>query len=176
MSWVVRANRTGPELIQLIREEIHSLDPKQPIALFRTMVEVKAAAMALQKFQMTLLATFAVIGLLLATAGLYGLIAYSVLQRTREFGIRIALGATQGTILRSVIWSGTVLSLLGVAVGTATAMMMTRALHNFVWGVSTLDPFTFGAVALILVVVAMLATLIPAVRAVRLNPVIALRE
>jgi putative ABC transport system permease protein len=176
MSWVVRANRTGPELIQQIREEIRSLDPKQPIALFRTMVEVKAAAMALQKFQMTLLVIFAVIGLLLATAGLYGLISYSVLQRTREFGIRIALGATQGTILRSVIWSGTVLSLLGVAVGTAAAMMMTRALHNFVWGVSTLDPFTFGAVALILVVVAMLATLIPAVRAVRLNPVVALRE
>ena len=176
MSWVVRARTTGPDFIRQIREEIRSLDPKQPIALFRSMLEVKAAAISLQKFQMTLLAVFAGIGLLLATAGLYGLISYSVLQRTREFGIRIALGATQGDILRSVIWSGVVLSLLGVMAGIAAATVMTRTLQNFVWGVSTLDPFTFASVAVILIAVALAATLIPAVRAVRLNPVAALRD
>jgi len=176
MSWVVRARTTGPDLIRQIREEIRSLDPKQPIALFRSMLEVKAAAISLQKFQMTLLTVFAAIGLLLATAGLYGLISYSVLQRTREFGIRIALGATQGDILRSVIWNGVVLSLLGVMAGFAAASVMTRTLQNFVWGVSTLDPVTFGSVAVILVAVALVATLIPAVRAVRLNPVAALRD
>ena len=176
MSWVVRAGHTGPDLIGRIREEIRSIDPKQPITLFRTMLEVKDAAMSLQKFQMTLLAIFAVIGLLLATAGLYGLISYSVLQRTREFGIRVALGATQGDILRSVIWSGILLSILGVAIGIAAATVMTRTLQNFVWGVSTLDPYTFGAVSVILMMVALVATLIPALRAVRLNPVAALRD
>ena len=176
MSWVVRARTTGPDLIRQIREEIRSLDPKQPIALFRSMLEVKAAAISLQKFQMTLLTVFAGIGLLLATAGLYGLISYWVLQRTREFGIRIALGATQGDILRSVVWSGVVLSLIGVMAGIAAATVMTRTLQNFVWGVSTLDPVTFGSVAVILIAVALVATLIPAVRAVRLNPVAALRD
>jgi predicted permease len=176
MSWVVRARNTGSDLTRQIREELRSIDPKQPVTLFRTMSEVKAAAMSLQKFQMTLLAIFAGIGLLLASAGLYGLISYSVLQRTREFGIRMALGATQGNILRSVIWSGVLLSIIGVVVGIGAAVLMTRALQNFVWGVSTLDPMTFGGVALVLIAVALVATLIPAVRAVRLNPVVALRD
>jgi cell division protein FtsX len=176
MSWVVRAAHAGPELTRQIRDELRSLDPRQPIALFRTMTEVKAAAMSLQTFQMTLLAIFAGIGLLLASAGLYGLISYSVMQRTREFGIRMALGATRGDILRSVIRSGAIVSIVGVVVGMGAAAFMTRALQNFVWGVSTLDPLTYGAVAVVLIAVALLATLVPALRAVRLNPVVALRD
>jgi cell division protein FtsX len=176
MSWVVRAAHAGPELIRQVRDELRSLDPKQPIALFRTMTEVKAAAMSLQTFQMTLLAIFAGIGLLLASAGLYGLISYSVMQRTREFGIRMALGATRGDILRSVIRSGAIVSIIGVVVGIGAAVFMTRALQKFVWGVSTLDPLTYGAVAVVLISVALLATLVPAIRAVRLNPMVALRD
>jgi predicted permease len=176
MSWVVRAAHPGPALARQIREELRSLDPKQPVALFRTMSEVKAAAMSLQTFQMTLLAIFAAIGLLLASAGLYGLISYSVMQRTREFGIRMALGATRGDILRSVIRSGAIVSIIGVVVGMGAAAFMTRALQTFVWGVSTLDPLTYGAVAIVLISVALLATLVPALRAVRLNPVAALRD
>jgi putative ABC transport system permease protein len=176
MSWVVRAKNTGPELIGQIREQIRLLDPKQPFSIFRTMSEVKSAAVSLQKFQMTLLAIFAGMGLLLASAGLYGLISYSVTQRTREFGIRVALGATRWRILRSVLWGGAILSILGVAIGMAAAATMTRGLEKFVWGVSTLDPFTFAGVALVLIAVAILACLLPAVRAVRLNPIIALRE
>jgi putative ABC transport system permease protein len=176
MSWVVRANDTGPELVREIREQIRTLDPRQPFSRFRTMPEVKAASIAGQKFQMTLLALFAGIGLLLASAGLYGLISYSVAQRTREIGIRMALGATHKRILLSVIWSGTGLAIVGVVVGTVAAVGVTRTLQGFVWGVSTLDPMTFGAVAVILTAVAALACLVPAVRAVRLNPVTALRQ
>jgi putative ABC transport system permease protein len=125
---------------------------------------------------MTLLAAFAGIGLLLAAAGIYGLISYSVAQRTREFGIRMALGASRSLILRSVVLQGALLALIGVAIGVAGAAAFARTLRTFVWGVSTLDPATFTIVALILLAVASLASLVPAVRAIRLNPVAALRE
>jgi ABC-type antimicrobial peptide transport system permease subunit len=125
---------------------------------------------------MTLLGTFAAIGLLLATAGIYGLVAYSVNQRTREFGIRMALGATSESILRSVLRQGTTLAVAGVIAGTVAAVFATRVLRTFLWEVSTLDATTYVVVALLLIAVAGIASLIPALRAVRLNPVSALRE
>jgi ABC-type antimicrobial peptide transport system permease subunit len=159
-----------------IEEIIRTLDPKQPISAFRTMSEVKSRAIAPERFQMTLLAAFAGIGLLLAAAGIYGLLAYSVAERTREFGIRMALGATRVHIMRSVIWTGAVLAGVGVVIGAAAALVLTRSLQNFVWGVSTLDPLTFIVVAMVLVVVSTIASAVPALRAVRLNPVNALRK
>jgi predicted permease len=176
MSWVVRAADTGPETIRRIREEIRTLDSRQPFSAFRTMEDVKSESMATEKFQMTLLAVFAGIGLMLAAAGIYGLIAFSVAQRTREFGIRIALGSSRGSILRSVIWSGALLAIVGVAVGIGAGLLVTRSLQGFVWGVSTLDPATFTVVAAVLIAVAAIASVVPALRAVRLNPVTALRE
>jgi putative ABC transport system permease protein len=176
MSWVVRASNTGPDMIRRTREELRAVDPKQPVSAFVTMEDVKAQAMSDQTFQMTLLAIFAVIGLVLATAGIYGLIAYSVAQRTREFGIRMALGATRDRILRAVLMQGAMLGLTGVCVGLAGALAFTRSLRNFVYGVSTLDPATFTAVGVLLVLVAAVASLVPAIRAVRLNPTAALRD
>jgi putative ABC transport system permease protein len=140
------------------------------------MEETKMQSMAVERFQMTLLGIFAVIGLLLAAAGIYGLIAYSVNQRTREFGIRIALGASTRIILRSVVGQGLMLAVLGVAVGASAAVFATRVLRTFVWEVSTVDPATYIAVAAVLIAVAVVASLVPALRAVRLNPVTALRE
>jgi len=140
------------------------------------MSEVKSRAIATERFQMTLLTAFAGIGLLLAAAGIYGLLAYAVAQRTRELGIRMALGATRSRILRSVVWSGASLAGLGVAIGTAGALALTRTLQSFVWGVSTLDPLTFVLVAIVLIAVSTAASVIPALRAVRLDPVSALRE
>ncbi len=176
MSWVVRTSNTGPEMARAIREQIRALDPAQPFSAFKTMDEVKMGELVTQQFQMTLLAAFAGIGLLLAAAGIYGLISYSVAQRTREFGIRMALGASRSLILRSVVLQGALLALIGVAIGVAGAAAFARTLRTFVWGVSTLDPATFTIVALILLAVASLASLVPAVRAIRLNPVAALRE
>ena len=176
MSWVVRTDTAGPALERQMREALRSLDPKQPFSSFRTMDEIKSAAVDDQRFQMTLLGVFSGIGLLLATAGVYGLVSYSATQRTREFGIRMALGAPRALILRTVIRSGAILALVGVAVGIAASIASRQFLARFVWGISPVDPATIGAVAIVLVVVAVLASLMPALRAVRLNPVRALRD
>jgi ABC-type antimicrobial peptide transport system permease subunit len=176
VSWVVRAATITSELTQRIRDELRAIDPMQPITAFRSIDEVKARAMATETFQMTLLAIVAGIGLVLAAAGIYGLMAYSVAQRTREFGIRMALGATRRRILASVLRQGAALAIGGIAVGVVAALGLTRTLQSFVFGVSTLDLSTFVAVAAVLLGVAILASLLPGLRAVRLNPVSALRE
>jgi putative ABC transport system permease protein len=176
MSWVVRADNPGPALIQEMRDTIRALDPKQPFSSFSTMEEIKSESMATQTFGMTLVGSFAIVGLLLASAGVYGLVAYSAAQRTREFGIRLALGATPSHILWSVISSGALLALIGVAVGLVASYASVRVLEGFIWGVSTLDPSTFVTVAVTLVAVAITASLVPAIRAVRLNPLSTLRQ
>jgi len=176
VSWVVRASRLSPELSERIREELRALDPRQPVTAIRSMEEVKANAMATETFQMTLLTAFAAIGLLLAAAGIYGLIAYSVSERTRELGIRMALGASRRTILMSVLRQGTVRAAAGVAAGVLASIALTRALESFLFGVTTLDAATYIMVAAVLLIVAVLASLLPALRAVRLNPVAALRQ
>jgi ABC-type antimicrobial peptide transport system permease subunit len=140
------------------------------------MEEVKSTSMSDERFQMALLSGLGGIGLLLAFAGIYGLIAYMVAERSREFGIRLALGASRSRILRSVLWQGALLALIGVAVGAVAAVAMNRTLQDFVYGVSTIDLFTFVTVGTVLIVAACVASFVPAIRAVRLNPVAALRE
>jgi predicted permease len=176
VSWVVRADRPAAALIREIEEQIRAVDSRQPFSTFRTMDEARERAVAAERFQMTILSAFAGIGLLIAAAGVYGLIAYSVAQRTREFGIRMALGATRQRILGSVVREGLALALSGVVVGTIAAVFATRVLRNFVWEVSTLDPATFVGVALLLMVVSCAASTLPAVRAVRMDQAAALRE
>jgi putative ABC transport system permease protein len=176
MSWVVKTAAAGSAPEREMREALRSVDPKLAFSAFRTMEEVKEGAVDTQHHQMVLLSVFAGIGLLLAAAGVYGVVAYSAAQRTREFGIRMALGAPRSRIVRSVVAQGASLSLLGVVAGIAGAVPSSRLLDRFVWGVSTLDPSTFAVVALMLVSIAILASAIPAVRAIRQNPVRALRE
>jgi putative ABC transport system permease protein len=176
MNWVVRAGNSGPEMTRQIAEAMRSLDPKQPFSAFTTMDDVKEHFVEDQRFQMTLLGSFGIIGLLLASAGIYGLVAFSVAERTREFGIRMALGAGRDRILWSVLWQGALLASIGVAIGLVLAGAATRLLRDFVYGVSTLDPLTFVTVAVLLIAIAALASLVPALRAVRLNPVSALRQ
>lgn len=176
VSWVVKSSTTGGRLIEAIRQEMRALDPQQPISRFRSMEEIKGAQFQAERFQMTLLVILAGIGLMLAAAGIYGLISYAVSQRTREFGIRMALGARPGSILRSIVGRGALLALTGVLLGIAAAAVGTRALQTFLFGVSTTDPLTFAAVGSLLILVAVAASIVPALRAVRLNPVTALRE
>jgi putative ABC transport system permease protein len=171
MNWVVRASSNGADTVRAIREEMHALEPNQPFSAFRTMDEVKMAQVRTERFQMILIALFAAIGLFLGTAGIYGLLAYSVAQRTQEIGIRMALGAGRLRILTAVVREGTILAIIGVVIGAAAAAAFARTLRAFVWGVSTLDPLTYVTVAVILIGVATLASLVPAVRAVRLDPV-----
>ena len=176
VSWIIRADNQGAALVRQIEEAMRGLDPRQPFSMFRTMDDVKTRATATERFQMIILAVFAGIGLVLSAAGIYGLLAYSVSQRTREIGIRAALGASRAHIVRSVIERGARLAALGVTLGAAGALALGRTLRGFVWGVGTGDPATYLAVAVVLVSVALLASLVPAMRALRLDPVRALRE
>ena len=122
-----------------------------------------------------LLGVFAATALLLAVAGLYGVMAYSVARRTAELGTRIALGATPGNVLRLVLRQGLVTALIGVAIGVAGAIVLTRTLRSFLFGLSPTDPVTFAAVALLLILVALLACYVPARRAAKVDPMEALR-
>jgi ABC-type antimicrobial peptide transport system permease subunit len=176
MSWVVKTSAASPSIEREIREAFRDLDPRQPVSSFRTMEDVRSASMGDRRFQMTLLMVFASIGLLLATAGVYGVVAYTAGQRTREFGIRLALGATRARILRTVIADGVLLAIVGVAIGIGASLLSARAIEGFVWGVSPRDPATFAIVAAVLVVVTIGASLVPALRAIRLNPIRAIRE
>jgi len=176
VSWVVRADGITPDLIRRVREELRALDPRQPITAFRSMDEIKSRAMAAETFQMVLLTAFASVGLLLASAGIYGVVAYSVAQRTREFGIRIALGAARSRILTSVVKQGAGLATTGVAVGIVAALVLTRTLASVMFGVTSLDVLTIVLVGILLLAVSVAASIVPAIRAVRLNPVTALRE
>ena len=175
-NWVVRAERPGPDLGRQIEEQTRQVDPRQPLSAFRTMDQVKDAAIATERFQMTLIGTFGAIGLLLAAAGVYGLIAYSVAQRTREFGIRLALGATHRQIVRSVVRQGASMAIVGIVLGGIAAGALSKVLQRFVWGVSPLDGRTYAFVGLLLLTVAATASLVPAIRVVRVNPLRALRE
>ena len=176
VSWVVKTSALTPELSARIRDELRSIAPRQPVTAVRSMDDVKTRAMATETFQMTLLTLFGAIGLLLAAAGIYGLIAYSVSQRAREFGIRMALGASRGVILASVLKQGAILAATGVAGGILASFALTRSLQAFVFDVSTLDPQTFAIVGLVLIAVAVAASFLPAVRATRLDPVATLRQ
>jgi ABC-type antimicrobial peptide transport system permease subunit len=132
-------------------------------------------SLARRRFSMLLLGFFSAVALVLATIGIYGVMAYLVSQGTREIGIRMALGATPRNILSLIVRQGMMLSLSGVAIGIAGAFLLTRLMQSLLYGVGATDAFTFGGIALLLIVVAMLASFIPACRAARVDPIVSLR-
>jgi ABC-type antimicrobial peptide transport system permease subunit len=152
------------------------VDPDQPVYEVLTMQEVIDRSVANRRLNLLLLGTFAVIALVLAAAGLYGVISYLVAQRTRELGIRMALGAARPSVLALVVGQGMALAGLGVAIGLVSAFAVTRFLSSQLFGVGATDPSTFVGVSLLLVGVAFLASLLPAMRATRVDPVAALRD
>ena len=151
------------------------MDGQLPVSKFRTMEQVISESTARQDFNMLLLTIFAATALLLAALGIYGLMSYSVEQSTQEIGIRVALGASGGDMLRMVLRRGLLLAGIGLAVGLAAAFGLTRLLSSLLFGVKANDPMAFGAVALTLAAVAWVAIYIPARRATRIDPLIALR-
>jgi putative ABC transport system permease protein len=175
MAVYVRADRNPERLASALRQHVQAVDPDLPVFGERTMEDLVAASLARRRFAMQVVGLFAVVALLLAAIGIYGVMAYSVNQRTREIGIRLALGAKTGDIVRWVLKQGMVLTLTGVGVGLVGAVALTRFLRSLLFDVAPTDPITYLGLAVLLAAVALLACYIPARRATRVDPMVALR-
>jgi predicted permease len=173
---VLRANANPLEMAAAVRAQVTGADRDQPVYNVRSMERIVAGSMAQRRFSMLLMGVFAGIALLLAAGGIYGLMSYSISQRTREIGLRMALGARRGDVLRLVVGRGAVLALLGVAIGVIAAIGVTRALATLLFGVSATDPATFAGVSCVLAAVALAASYLPARRAAKVDPMAALRH
>ena len=172
---VVRTSVEPLTLARSVTEAIHEVNPSVPTGAVRTMEQVRSTDVAMREFNMILLSVFAGLALLLAAIGIYGVMAYNVAQRVREIGIRMALGANPSEVLRSVLREGLLLTGIGAALGVAGALAITRVLKAYLFGVSATDPYAFAGTALLLGLVALAACWVPARRATRVDPIVALR-
>jgi putative ABC transport system permease protein len=175
MTLAIRTVGDPMHLSVAVQQQVRELDKDQPVSQIRTMDQWMADSTLQARFNTVLLATFAGAALMLAVVGIYGVMAYSVTQRTREFGIRMALGAQISDVLRLVTREGISLALVGVALGLGLSLAMTQLLRSLLFQVNALDPWVFGGVAALLSVVALAACLIPARRATHVDPMVALR-
>jgi putative ABC transport system permease protein len=175
MSLVVRANVEPTSLTGAARGAIGGLDNDLPVFRVKTMEQFVSDSMAQRRFAMTLVGIFAAVAMALACVGLYGVLSYSITQRSHEIGIRMALGASPADVLRLVVGQGMLLALAGVALGGVAAFLLTRLMANLLFGVTASDPLTFATIALSLTLVALAACLAPALRATRVDPIEALR-
>jgi putative ABC transport system permease protein len=175
MNIVVRTASDPMNLAGAIRNEVLAVDKNQPIANIQTMSDRVSNSIARPRYNATLLSLFALLALILAAVGIYGVISYSVSQRTHEIGIRMALGAQRRDVLKLVIGRGMLLALIGVATGLGAAFALTRVISTLLFGVSAIDLATFVVITLLLTTVALLACWIPARRATKVDPIVALR-
>jgi len=174
--WMVRTQGYVPGLVRQMGAALAGVDPQIPFASFQGMQHVSGRALQSQRYHAVLFSTFAGLALLLAAVGVYGLVAQSVRQRTREMGIRLALGATSSQLVRTAAMPGFVLSLSGVGAGLILASAVTRVLKSLIWGVKPTDPSTFVGVGLLLFGVATVASFLPAARLTRIDPAQTLRD
>jgi putative ABC transport system permease protein len=174
---VVVARTTGnpASLAGSLRQNVWAMDKDQPVAEVRTMTEVRSISVGLQQFNSMMIGIFALVALLLASIGIYGVMAFAVAQRTREIGIRMALGARRTDVLRMVVLNGMKLAVLGLAIGLVASWLLTRFISSLLFGVQPTDPLTFGAVSACLLLAALLACYVPARRATKVDPLEALR-
>ncbi|HEY7482707.1 MAG TPA: ABC transporter permease [Gemmatimonadales bacterium] len=176
MAVAVRTQGNPERYVNLVRQAVRSVDPDQPISGVSNMEELLSKSVGQRRLSMMLLSLFSGIALVLASIGIYGVMSYSVTQRSRELGVRIALGADRGAVLRLVLRQGMILALLGIGIGLGAALVLTRLIESQLYGVAATDPATFALVAAVLATTALLANLIPAVRAMRMDPAVILRE
>ena len=172
---VVRTAGQPEQLAAAIRHAVQKVDNNQPVTAIERMEHYVSAELARPRLYMTLLGAFASLALVLAVIGLYGLMAYTVTQRTHEIGIRIALGAPPRAVLRSILGQGAILTITGLAIGIPSAIALARFISSWLYGVTPDDPLTYAGVAALLSVVALVASFLPARRASRVDPVLALR-
>jgi len=175
MYLVVRSRGDLNSLANRVKSEVWAVDKLLPVTKVKPMTEVMSASVAGQRFNLTLMSVFAVTALLLSAVGIYGVIAFSVTQRSHEIGVRIALGAQTADVLRLIVGQGLRLVLIGIGIGLAGAFALTRLMASLLFGVSTTDPATFAALAALLTAVALLASYVPARRATRVDPMVSLR-
>jgi putative ABC transport system permease protein len=172
---VIRTKGAPAALLGALRPAVYAVDKDQPVGAIRPLEEILADSIARQRFAMTLLSVFSVVALVIAAVGIYGVMAYNVVQRTGEFGIRMALGAQRGDVLRLVLTQGGKLVGLGLIIGLAATLAASRAMGSMLFNTSAQDPLTLGGITLLLGAVALAACLLPASRATKVNPIEALR-
>src|SRR6185295_9333858 len=175
MSLTVRTASDPLKLVAAVRSQVSALDDNLAVSNVLTMDQLVAQSVSDSRFILVLLVSFAALALLLAALGIYGLISYSVTQRTHEIGLRMALGAKTSDVLRMIVGHGALLAVIGVALGMAGAFALTRLMSTLLFGVNATDPTIFGLIGLLLIGVALAASFIPARRATRVDPMIALR-
>ena len=173
---VVRTTGDPAALGNAVRAAVVGIDPDQPVSNIRTVASVVSDSVARERFAAILLGIFATVALVLAVIGIYGVMAYSVAQRTHEMGIRMALGAEAADVRRLVVFHGMRLALAGVGVGVLASFAAARALGSLLFGVSAIDPMTFAVSPILLAGAALVATYVPACRATRIDPLLALRH
>jgi len=175
MTLAIRTSGDPAEMAPAVRRELAAIDPEQPVADVRTMNQVMADIVARPRFNMLLLGLFAGLATLLAAIGIFGVMNYSVTLQTRELGLRMALGAQPGRVLMLILRQGLLLTLIGIGIGLAGAVVLTRLMSSLLFGVNATDPLTFAVIVPLLTVVSLIACYIPARRATRIDPMIALR-
>jgi putative ABC transport system permease protein len=175
MTLVVRTASDPASFTPAVRNEIFSLDNQLAAFNIATMDELRSDSMSLRTFSMLLLGLFAGLALVLAAVGIYGVMSYSVTQRTHEIGIRVALGASSKDVVRLVVGQGMGLAVAGVGIGVMASLALTRVMESLLYGVSATDPVTYVVISVVLGVVAVMASVIPARRASKVDPMIALR-
>ena len=173
---VVRSSSSVSSVAAAIRRTVRSIDKDLPVTDVESFPKAVVASVAQERFRTLLMSSFSGIALILAAVGIFGVISYSASQRTHEIGIRIALGAQQHNVLRLILGQGTKLALLGLGAGAVAALLLTHLMASLLYGVSATDPLTFGAVCIILLAVAVTACYLPARRAMRVDPMVALRH
>ena len=176
VSWVIRTAGDPLSHGQVVRDEILAVDPEQPVSDLRSLEELMSGSIASRQFSTLLLAIFAALALVLAVVGIYGVMSYAVAQRTREIGIRQALGATGSAALRLILGQGVKLALIGVAVGVLAALGLSRWLASMLYETAPTSPVIFAATSAALLAAAAAACLVPAMRATRVDPIVALRD
>lgn len=175
MEFVVRTKGNSIAIAESVRDAVHSADPDLPVAKFTTMTALVEGSLTADRFSMLLVGSFGVLALIMASIGMYGVISYSVMQRTPEIGIRMALGAKKEQIFLMVLRQGGILAGAGIAIGLIAAFAATRLMQNFLYDVHPTDPITFVIVSLVLAIIGLLACYTPARKAMKVNPIVALR-
>jgi putative ABC transport system permease protein len=175
MTILARTSGDPASIITPARNELRQLDPNEPMANVANVEDLLSDSFSRSRFTMIVLGIFAALALTLACIGIYGVVAYTVAQRTNEIGIRVAMGAQRRDVLRLILGQGSRLIFLGIFIGTAAGLLLTRVMTGMLYGISATDPATFAAVALCLMAIALFACYLPARRAMRVDPLVALR-